>query len=143
MPDSQDAIPDGPLAEQSMAVLLRRLSDQSSLLMREEIALAKAELSEKGKRVGAGAGLFGGAGLLAVFGVGALTAAAILALGLLVAGWLAALIVAVLYLLIAGVAALLGRRQVKQSGPALPEQTVATLKADVQTAKARVQEARR
>jgi uncharacterized membrane protein YqjE len=135
--------PEELLADLPMAALLRRLSDQTSTLVRDEIALAKAELSEKGKRAGAGAGLFGGAGLLALFGVGALTAAAILALDLLVASWLAALIVAVLYLAIAAVAGLLGRRQVQQATPPMPEQTVETLKEDVQVAKTRVQEARR
>ncbi|MCW2954467.1 MAG: hypothetical protein JWQ48_3637 [Conexibacter sp.] len=131
------------LAELPMAALLRLLSDQTSTLVREEIALAKAELSQKGRRAGAGAGLFGGAGLLAVFGVGALTAAAVLALDLLVASWLAALIVAVLSLAIAAVAGLLGRTQVQRATPPMPEQTVATLKADVQVARSRVQEARR
>ncbi|MBB4662059.1 phage holin family protein [Conexibacter arvalis] len=130
------------LSQLPMAQLLRRLSDQTSLLMREEVALAKAELAEKGRRASRGAGMFGGAAVCALYGVGALVAAAILALSLAVASWLAALIVAAVLFLVAGVAALAGRRQVRRATPPLPEQTVETVKEDVQWATTRARTAR-
>jgi hypothetical protein len=133
---------DEQLAQLPMAELLRRLSDQASLLVREEVALAKAELSEKGKRAGRGAGMFGGAAVAGLYGVGALVTAAIVALSLAVATWLAALIVAVVLFAIAGVAALAGKKQVAQATPAMPEQTVETVKEDVQWAKSRARTAR-
>lgn len=133
---------DEQLAQLPMAELLRRLSDQASLLVREEVALAKAELGEKGKRAGRGAGMFGGAALFALYGVGALVAAAIVALSLAVATWLAALIVGAALLLLAGIAALAGKAQVRRATPAMPQQTVETVKEDVQWAKTRAQTAR-
>jgi uncharacterized membrane protein YqjE len=137
-----DPAHDEQLAELPMAQLLRRLSDQASLLVREEVALAKAELAEKGRRAGRGAGMFGGAAVFGLYGVGALVTAAIVALSLAVATWLAALIVAVVLFAIAGVAALAGKRQVQQATPAMPEQTVETVKEDVQWAKIRARTAR-
>lgn len=130
------------LAGLPMATLLRRLSDQTSLLAREEVALAKAELGEKARRAGRGAGMFGGAAVFALYGVGALTAGIILVLSLALASWLAALIVAAAYFLIAGIAALAGKRQVDRAGPAMPEQTVETVKEDVRWTKQRAQMAR-
>src|SRR5579859_6081897 len=82
------------LSDRSTAELMRRLSDQMSTLVRQELDLAKAEVTEKGKRAGLGAGMFGGAAFFGVFALGALTACAILALALAVTGWIAALIVA-------------------------------------------------
>lgn len=139
---SEEPRGDEQLAQLPMAELLRRLSDQASLLVREEVALAKAELAQKGKRAGRGAGMFGGAAVFALYGVGALVAAAILALSLALASWLAALIVAVVLFLVAGAAALAGRAQVKRATPAMPQQTVETVKEDVQWAKTRAQTAR-
>jgi hypothetical protein len=130
------------LSNLPMAQLLRRLSDQTSLLMREEVALAKAELAEKGKRAGRGAGAFGGAAVCALYGVGALVAAAIIALSLVFTPWLAALAIAVVLFVIAGIAALIGKSQVQRATPPMPEQTVATVKEDVQWAKTRAQTAR-
>jgi len=130
------------LAELPMAALLRRLSDQTSLLAREEVALAKAELGEKARRAGRGAGMLGGAAVLALYGVGALTAAAILALGLVLDAWLAALAVAVLLLSLAVGAALAGRRQMRRATPAMPEQTVETVKEDVRWTTQRARTAR-
>ena len=101
------------LADQSLAELMRRLSDQSTLLVRQELDLAKAELAEKGKQAGIGAGMFGGAAVFGLYAVGALTATLILALSLAVAGWLAALIVTLVYAGIAGVLALVGKSRVQ------------------------------
>lgn len=106
-----------------------------SQLIRDELRLAQAELTQKGKKAGIGAGLFGGAGLVAVFGVGALVAAAILALALALPGWLSALIVGAVLLAIAGIAALMGKREIAQAAPPVPEEASAGLRKDVQAVK--------
>jgi membrane protein len=123
--------------ERSVAELIHDLSEQLSTLVRDEIRLARAELSEKGKRAGIGAGLFGGAGVVSLYGVGALIFAAGLGLAKVVDGWLAALIVAAALFLIAGILALTGRGQVKQAVPPVPEQAVHSVKTDVETVKER------
>ena len=134
MPTSTDA---------SVADLARQLSEQTTRLVRQEVELAKAELSEKGKRAGIGAGLFGGAGVLGLFALGALTAAVIAALSLAMDTWLAALIVAVVYGAAAGVAALMGKRKVEAALPPVPEDSVESVKEDVRWTKARAQQGRR
>jgi uncharacterized membrane protein YqjE len=131
-----------PLGDQSLAELMRRLSDQSTLLVRQEVDLAKAELAEKGKQAGIGAGMFSGAAVFGLYAVGALTATLILALSLAVAGWLAALIVTVLYAAIAGVLALIGKTRVQKGVPPVPERAVQGIKEDVQIAKLRAKEGR-
>ncbi len=98
--------------EASMAELVKQLSEQTSRLARQEVELAKAELTAKGKRAGIGAGMFGGAAMFGLYAVGALTAAAILGLSNAVAAWLAALIVTAVLAAIAGVLALTGKREV-------------------------------
>jgi uncharacterized protein YoxC len=123
--------------ERSVAELVQDMSQQLSTLMRDELRLAKAELSEKGKRAGMGAGLFGGAGVVTLYGVGALLFAAGLGLAKVVDGWLAALIIAVALFLIGGIMALVGKKQVSQAAPPVPEQTVQSVKADVETVKER------
>jgi hypothetical protein len=128
--------------DHSIAELLRQLSDQTATLVRQELDLAKAELSVKGKRVGIGAGMFGGAGVVGLYAVGALTACLILALSTAVAAWLAALIVAVVYAAIAGVLALMGKGKVEQGTPPVPEETVESVKEDVQWTKERAKAAR-
>jgi hypothetical protein len=133
----------GDLTDASTADLLKRLSEQTSRLVRHELELVKVELSEKGKRAGVGAGMFGGAGAVGLYAFGALTAAIIAALSLAMATWLAALIVAVVYGAIAGVVALMGRKQVQQAMPPVPQDSVESVKEDVQWTKARVQEGRR
>jgi Putative Actinobacterial Holin-X, holin superfamily III len=104
MPDDERGSP--PLSDHSVADLLKQASDQTVTLVRQELDLAKAELTTKAKQAGQGAGLFGAAGAFGVYALGAFTAALILAVGLAVAGWLAALIVAGAYGAIAGVLAL-------------------------------------
>jgi len=128
----------GPTDQQSVAELTRRLTDQTTRLVREEVELAKAELAAKGKRAGIGAGMFGGAGLLGLYALGALTAAVILALSTAVAGWLAALIVAVVYAAVAGVLVLLGKAQAQSATPPVPEQAVESVKEDVEWTKQRI-----
>jgi membrane protein len=129
--------------ERPVAELLRELSEQTSTLVHQELELAKLELAQKGKRAGIGAGMFGGAGLVGLYAVGALTAAIVLVLATAMASWLAALIVAVVYGLLAGGLALAGRSQVQQATPPLPQQATESVKEDVQWAKAKAQEGRR
>jgi uncharacterized membrane protein YqjE len=111
------------------------MTQQISTLVRDEIRLAQVEMTEKGKRAGVGLGMFGGAGLLAFFGLGTLISTAILALALVVPAWLAALIVAVVLFAAAAVVALIGKNNVQEATPAKPEQAIAGLKKDVATAK--------
>jgi uncharacterized membrane protein YqjE len=128
--------------DQSTADLLRQLSEQTTTLVRQEIELAKVELTEKGKKAGIGAGMFGGAGALGFYALGAFTACLILALATAVAGWLAALIVTVVYGAIAGVLALTGKKKVTEATPPVPEQAVDSTKEDVRWVKTRATQAR-
>ena len=128
--------------EQSTAELLRRLSEQTTELARKEIELAKLELQEKGRKAGIGAGLFGGAGALGFYALGAFTAFLILVLDTALAAWLAALIVTVVYGAIAGVLALQGKTKVQEATPPVPEQAVETTKEDVEWVKTRAKAAR-
>jgi MFS family permease len=132
----------GPASEASLAELVKQLSEQSSRLARQEVELAKAELAVKGKRAGIGAGMFGGAGMLGFYAVGALVATAILALATAITAWLAALIIAVVLAAIAGVLALQGKTKVQQATPPVPEQATESVKEDVQWAKTKAQQAR-
>ena len=126
---------DPSLRDQSTGDLVKQLSEQASTLVKKEVDLAKAELSQKGKQAGIGAGMFGTAGLFGVVGFAVVTAALILLLDDAVTDWVAALIVGVVYLAIAGIAALMGRDRVREATPVVPEQTVETLKEDVEWAK--------
>lgn len=115
----------------SVAELLTRLSEQSTRLVRDELELAKVEISSKVRHAGAGAGMFGAAGVLAWFGLGSLIATAILALSLALPAWLAALVVTVVVFAAAGVAALAGRRQVQEAAPPVPRETIDSVERDV------------
>src|SRR5438552_698282 len=109
-------------SDASIAELVKQLSEQTSRLARQEMELAKAELTVKGKRAGIGAGMFGGAGIAGFYALGALIATAILALATAVAAWLAALIVTVVLGAVAGLLALQGKTKVQQATPPVPEQ---------------------
>jgi uncharacterized membrane protein YqjE len=122
---------------QPIGELVQQLSEQTATLVRKELQLAQIEMTEKGKRAGIGAGLFGTAGLIAVFGVGTLIAAAVLALSTALDSWLAALIVAVVLLAAAGIAALTGKKQVEQAVPPAPEQAIQSGKRTVDEVKGR------
>ncbi len=126
---------DSRLREQSMGELFKQLSDELSTLVRQELRLAQAEMTEKGKRAGIGAGIFGGAGLIGVMALGTLSACLVAALAEAMDVWLAALIVTVVYAAIAGVLALQGRERIQRATPVVPEETVETVKEDVQWAK--------
>lgn len=129
--------------ERPVAELLKELSEQTSTLVHQEVELAKLELAQKGKRAGIGAGMFGGASVVGLYAVGALTAAIVLILATAMTAWLAALIVAVVYGLLAGALALAGKAQVQKATPPVPQQATESVKEDVQWAKAKAQEARR
>jgi uncharacterized membrane protein YqjE len=131
------------LREHGTGELLKELSDHTTTLVRKEIELAKAELGEKGKKAGQGAGMFGGAGLFGVLAFGALTTCIIVALDSAMELWLAALIVAVVYGAIAAVLALQGRNKVQEAGPPVPEQATESVKEDVQWAKTQARSGRR
>jgi hypothetical protein len=121
----------------STAKLLGDLSDQVSRLVRDEVRLAQAEVTGKAGRLKLGAGLFGGAGLVALLGLNAVVTAVILGLAAVLPGWLAAIIVALVLVAIAAVLALVGRKDVTQAAPPLPTETIESLRTDVATVKAR------
>ncbi len=123
------------LGDQSVGDLVKQLSEQTATLVRQEMKLAQTELQQKGKKAGIGAGMFGAGGLVAFFGAATLIAAAVLGLATAVDSWLAAVIVGVVLLLVAGVAALLGKKQIEQATPPAPEQAVQSVKRDVDTVK--------
>jgi hypothetical protein len=123
------------LRERSLPELLKQLSQETTQLVHQELELAKAELQQKGKQAGAGAGMFGGAGALGLAALGALTACFILALNAIMPAWLAALLVAVVYGIIAFVLVKQGQAKLKAAGPPVPEQTIETVKEDVEWAK--------
>lgn len=130
--------------EESIGELVRDLAAETNTLMRQEIELAKAELGEKVRTAGRGAGMFGGAGVAALLALGSLTACAIALLATALDHvWLSALIVALLWAAGAAVLAMRGRDQVKEAAPPVPEQTVETLKEDVAWAKTRTKSAAR
>jgi uncharacterized membrane protein YqjE len=127
--------PDTPATDATVARLVERMSEQVTRLVRDELELARAELTYKGKKAGLGVGLFGGAGMIALYGVGCLVAAAILGLATGVPDWLAALIVAVVLFAIAGAAVILGRREVQEATPPVPTETIEGVKQDVDALK--------
>jgi hypothetical protein len=131
MTDTTHSRPAPQAADRSAGDLVKDLSEQVSRLVRDELKLAQVEMTAKGKRAGAGAGLLGGGGLLALYGAACLLAAAIIGLARVVPAWLAALIVGVVVLAAAGVVALLGRGQLKKAVPPVPEQAIGSVQADV------------
>ncbi len=125
----------GDLRDRSLGELLKQLSQETTQLVHQELELAKAELQQKGRQAGMGAGMFGGAGAIGLAALGALTACFILALNAIMPAWLAALIVAVVYAIIAFVLVKQGQARVKRATPPVPEQTIETVKEDVEWAK--------
>jgi uncharacterized membrane protein YqjE len=124
-------------SQASTGELVKQAAEQISRLVRDELALAKAEMTEKGKRAGLGVGLFGGVGVVAAYGLGALLVAVVLGLAEVMPAWLAALIVAVLLFAIAGGLALAGRAELKKAAPPMPEEAVRSVKADIDEVKER------
>jgi len=127
--------PTTPTQDEPVGALVHRLSEQIPELVRSELRLAQAELAEKGKRAGLGIGMFSAAGLLAFYGIATLIATAVIALALVLPWWASSLIIAGVLLLAALGAALGGRNEIQQATPPAPEQTIASVKADVAAAK--------
>jgi uncharacterized membrane protein YqjE len=121
--------------DQSVAELIERLSEQTARLVRDEIRLARFELQQKGKRAGIGAGMFGVGGLLGLYAGGAIVAGLVLLLAMAVQAWVAALIVGVILLVIAGVLGLIGKKQVQHATPPVPEEAMQSVRQDVDTVK--------
>jgi hypothetical protein len=117
--------------------LVKLLSDQVSVLVRDELKLARLEMARKGKQAGVGIGVLSGSGLVALYGVGCLLACAIIAISGVVAAWLAALVVGAAMLAVAAAAALLGKGRLKKATPPVPEETVGSIKTDVEEIKGR------
>jgi uncharacterized membrane protein YqjE len=134
---------DEDLRRHSTGDLVKELSDQTTTLVRKEIELAKAELSQKGKVLGAGAGMLGGAAIAALLTLGVVTALILSLLDKAMDFSLAALIVTIVYASIAAVLGLAGRERIKQGMPPAPEETVETVKEDVQWAKSQAKSVRK
>jgi len=117
--------------------LVKELSEQLSHLVRDELRLAQLEMTRKGKQAGLGIGLFAGSGGIAVYGLGCLIACAVIAIATVLAAWLAALIVGAGLLLVAGMAALVGKGRLSKATPPVPEETLGSVKADVDEIKER------
>jgi uncharacterized membrane protein YqjE len=131
------------LRQHSTGDLVRELSEQTTTLVRQAMELAKAELSQKGKVVGAGAGMLGGAALVGLLALGVLTALILSLLDKAMDFSLAALIVTLVYAAGAAVLAMAGRDRIKQGMPPAPEETVETVKEDVEWARNQAKSARR
>ncbi|MGW0552534.1 phage holin family protein [Streptomyces altiplanensis] len=119
------------IPEESVGDLVSRASQQISELVREEMQLARAEMTQKGKRFGVGGGLFGGAGLVGILAAQALVGAVITALALLLPVWASALIIAALLAAVAAGMAAAGKKQIAEAGTPAPEQAINSVKADV------------
>jgi hypothetical protein len=132
MATSAPSAPAASTQAPSTADLIRRATEQLSTLVRDELALARAEMSEKLAHAGKGAGLFGGAGVVALYGVFGMLAAAVLGLSRVMPGWAAALVVGGFLLLVAGVMAMAGRGQVRKATPPVPEAAVGGVRADIE-----------
>jgi uncharacterized membrane protein YqjE len=127
--------------DQSVGELVKDLANETSTLVRQEIDLAKAEMTERGKRAGKGAAMLGAAAVVGLLAAGALTAALIAVLDRAMATWVAALVVSVVYLAVAGALAVTGRKQIREAAPPVPEQAIDSVKEDVQWAKTRTRSA--
>ena len=125
------------VSEQSTGELIKLLSEQVSTLVRDELKLAQLEMTRKGKQAGIGAGMLGGGGLLALYGIGCLIACAIIGISRVLAPWLSALVVGVALLAVAGIVALVGKSRLQQATPPVPQEAVQSVKADVDEIKER------
>lgn len=132
-----DGAQPSPIQERSTGELVKQISEQISVLVRDELKLAQLEMTRKGKRAGMGIGILGGSGLTALYGLGCLIACVIIAISGVLAAWLAALIVGAVLLAVAGVAALIGKGRLQKATPPVPEETVNSVKADVEEIKGR------
>ena len=125
----------GDLREEPIGELLKRLSNETTTLVKMELDLAKAEMTQKGKDAGKGAGFLSGGAIAGLMALGSLTAFLILLLDGALPNWAAALIVTLLWAAIAGALALSGKKKLQDATPPAPEQTIETLKEDKEWAK--------
>lgn len=123
--------------EPSTGELVKLLSEQVSTLVRDELKLAQLEMTRKGKQAGIGAGMLGGGGVIALYGIGCLIACAIIGISRVLAPWLSALVVGVALLAVAGIAALAGKSRLQQATPPVPREAVQSVKADIDEIKER------
>ena len=123
------------LRDQPIGALLKQLATETTTLVRQELDLAKAEMREKAEKAGTGFGMWGAAGVTALLALGSLTAFLILALDGAMPNWLAALIVGLIWAAIAGLLYMRGKQRVEEAGSPVPEQTIESVKEDVQWAK--------
>jgi hypothetical protein len=123
----------------SIGELTSQVSEQVTRLVRDELALAQIEAKGKVKHLGVGVGMFGGAGIFGFYAVGVFIAAAVLGLSPAVDGWLAALIVGAVLVVIAGIVALAGKKNLSQGAPPVPTEAIESSKADVAAVKSAVQ----
>jgi Flp pilus assembly protein TadB len=130
MESMTDASRPPAVGDASTGELVSQLSEQVSRLVRDELKLARAEMTRKGKEAGAGAGLLGGSGLVALYAIACLLACVIIAISGAVAAWLAALIVGVVLLGVAGIAAMVGRSRLRRATPPVPQQVLRNVQAD-------------
>jgi uncharacterized membrane protein YqjE len=137
------SVENNQLHDRSVGELLRQLSQETTTLVKQEIELAKAEMSEKGKQAGVGVGMFGGAGVSGLLALIFLSLAAVAAIDSATYAWLAALIVGAVWAGVAAVLAMQGRSKVQQATPPAPEQAIESTKEDVQWAKSQARSARR
>jgi len=131
------------LRERPLGEVAKELTSDLSLLVRQEVELAKAELAEKGRTAAPGVAMFGGAGVVGLCAAGAATATAVLVLAIFMPEWLAALLVAAVLAAVAYVLVRQGKERVADAGKPVPEQTIETVKEDVQWAKTRASSARK
>jgi uncharacterized membrane protein YqjE len=137
MNHSADGAQPSAAQERSTGELVKQLSEQVSVLVRDELKIAQLEMTRKGKQAGMGVGMLGGGGLVALYGLGCLIACVIIALSGVLAAWLAALIVGAVLLAVAGVAALMGKGRLQRATPPVPKEAVSSVKTDVEEIKER------
>jgi uncharacterized membrane protein YqjE len=136
--ETVNGLHDKPLSE-----LLKRLSDEVTTLVRQEVELAKAEVNEKAKKSAKAGAFFGVAAILGLLALGALTAFLILALDGAIPNWAAALVVGAALTGVAAAAAILGRDRIREAAPPVPSEAVESTKEDIQWAKTRLKSGRR
>jgi uncharacterized membrane protein YqjE len=124
--------------EHSTGELVKMVTEQVSVLVRDELKLAQLEMTAKGKQAGKGVGMMGGGGLVALYGVACLIACVIIAISHSLQAWLSALIVGAALLLTAAVLAALGRSHMRKATPPMPTQAVDSVKTDVAEIRERV-----
>jgi len=119
---------------EGVAASVKQLAEDLGLLVRNDLELARKEMAEKAKSIGAGAGLLSGSAITGMLTLGALTALLIIAISMALPTWIAALIVTALWAAITAALALVGKKKVQSAGPLVPEQTIQHVKEDVQWA---------